>query len=364
MVAHPGGDEFAVLLSRLDANAAAAIEQARATAEKIRLALREPFEIEGQHCKISASIGVVMLEGNEQEPEELLKRADIAMYQAKEGGRDTIRFFDRSTEEQLNRRVSLEADLHVALEREQFIVHYQPQVDTAGKVIGVEALVRWQHPHRGLVMPGQFIGLAEETGLILPLGQWVLEQACRQINAWREHPGAARLAVSVNLCAHQIVQSDFVEHIRHTLKTLGTDPTKLQLELTESVLARNIDDVIDKMRQLVAMGVTFSLDDFGTGYSSLNYLKRLPLHQLKIDASFVRDLVTNPNDASITQTIIALGNSLDLEVIAEGVEDQIQRDFLIRQGCRYFQGYFFGRPQPAERLTELLEMTQANTQVP
>jgi diguanylate cyclase (GGDEF)-like protein/PAS domain S-box-containing protein len=357
-VAHPGGDEFAVLLDRLDAQTMPATDQARAIAERIRLAMREPFVFDGQHYTISASIGVVMFEGNEQEPEELFKRADIAMYQAKESGRNAIRFFDKVIETQLSRRVVLEADLHQAVEQRQFVLYYQPQVDTLGRILGVEALVRWQHPQRGLVFPGEFIGLAEETGLILPLGNWVLDQACEQIRVWRSNPAMAHLIVSVNLCAHQIFQSDFVETVQNTLKTRDTDPKKLQLELTESVLARNIDDVIDKMRQLVALGVTFSLDDFGTGYSSLNYLKRLPLHQLKIDASFVRDLETDPNDASITQTIIALGNSLDLEVIAEGVENQIQRDFLAGQGCRNFQGYFFGRPQPAEALTALMEATQ------
>jgi diguanylate cyclase (GGDEF)-like protein/PAS domain S-box-containing protein len=360
-VAHPGGDEFAVLLSRLGTDPETATDQAHATAEKIRLAMREPFEINAQHYKISVSIGVVMFEGNEQEPEELLKRADIAMYQAKESGRNAIRFFDKIIEMQLNRQVVLEADLHQALEKKQFILYYQPQVDTLGRFMGVEALVRWQHPQRGLVFPGEFIGLAEETGLILPLGQWVLEQACEQIKAWRNNPATAHLIVSVNLCAHQIFQSDFVETVTNTLRTYDTDPKKLQLELTESVLARNIDDVIEKMSRLVALGVTFSLDDFGTGYSSLNYLKRLPLHQLKIDASFVRDLVSDPNDASITQTIITLGDSLDLEVIAEGVENQIQKDILARQGCRFFQGYFFGRPQAVETLTELVEATQGTT---
>jgi diguanylate cyclase (GGDEF)-like protein/PAS domain S-box-containing protein len=360
-VAHTGGDEFAVMLSRLDANPAAATDQAHAAAEKIRMAMLEPFVIDGQHHKISVSIGVVMFNGREQVPEELLKRADIAMYQAKESGRNAIRFFDKLIEMQLNHKVELEADLNQALEKKQFILYYQPQVDTSGRVMGMEALVRWQHPQRGLVFPGEFIGLAEETGLILPLGQWVLEQACEQLGVWRNNPATADLIVSVNLCAHQIFQSDFVETITNTLRTHDTDPKKLQLELTESVLARNIDDVIDKMGQLVALGVTFALDDFGTGYSSLSYLKRLPLHQLKIDASFVRDLVTNPNDASITQTIITLGNSLDLEVIAEGVEQQVQKDLLALQGCRYFQGYFFGRPQPAATWTELLELTQSVT---
>ena len=349
------------MLGRLDTNPEIAAEQANAIAEKIRIAMQTPFVIDGQHHKISVSIGVVMFEGDENEPEELLKRADIAMYQAKANGRNAIRFFDKTIATQLNRQVTLEADLHLALEKGQFLVYYQPQFDTAGRVIGAEALVRWLHPQRGMVSPGEFIPLAEETGLILPLGQWVLEQACAQIKEWSENPAAADIIVAVNLSAHQIFQSNFVERVSATLKTHGADPLKLQLELTESVLAKNIDDVIEKMNQLVALGITFSLDDFGTGYSSLSYLKRLPLHQLKIDGSFVRDLVTNPSDASITQTILALGSSLELEVIAEGVETQEQRDKLVEQGCLYFQGYLFGHPQPAAQLTQLmnaaLEMT-------
>lgn len=360
-VAHPGGDEFAVLMTRLDANPSVAREQAQTMAEKLRAAMLEPFELEGQLYKISTSIGIVMFEGNEEGAEELFKRADIAMYQAKESGRNTIRFFDKAIEMQLGQRVTLEADLHQAILNQEFELYYQPQVNAAGRVLGVEALVRWRHPQRGLVLPGEFIALAEETGLILPLGQWVLEQACRQIHRWSTSPLTSELIVSVNLSAHQIFQPDFVARVSNALKACGTNPKNLQLELTESVLAKNIDDVIDKMRTLVGLGVTFSLDDFGTGYSSLNYLKRLPLHQLKIDASFVRDLMSDPNDVAITKTIIALGHSLDLEVIAEGVENEDQRDVLLRQGCPLLQGYLFGRPQPAEQLTELLLQTTATS---
>ena len=353
-VAHSGGDEFAVLLGRLDTDLQVATVQARAIAEKIRITLHEPFEIDGQHHKISVSIGIVMFEGNEAGPEELLKRADIAMYQAKGSGRNAIRFFDQVIQTQLDRQVTLEADLHAALTRQQFLLFYQPQVDAHGRIVGAEALVRWQHPQRGMVSPGEFIPLAEETGLILPLGQWVLEQACTQISQWSQNPHTAHLVVAVNISAHQLFQSDFVERVTETLQQLGASPKRLQLELTESVLAKNIEDVIAKMNQLVAIGVTFSLDDFGTGYSSLSYLKRLPMHQLKIDGSFVRDLLNSGNDASITQTIIALGDSLQLEVIAEGVELQSQKDLLAQQGCRLFQGYFFGRPQPATELTPLV----------
>lgn len=358
-VAHTGGDEFAVLLNRLDHTVELATEQTRALAEKIRVAMQEPFEITGQQHKLSVSVGIAMFLGDEANAEELLKRADIAMYQAKASGRNAIRFFDQVIEAQLTRQVSLEADLHRALKEDQFELFYQPQVNANGQVVGVEALVRWRHPQRGLVMPGEFIALAEENGLILPLGEWVLAEACRQLVAWRDKPATAGLVVAVNLCALQIFQNDFVASVVQILRQTGANPALLQLELTESVLAKNIDDVIDKMGQLAALGVTFSLDDFGTGYSSLNYLKRLPLHQLKIDGSFVRDLMLDPNDVAITKTIIALGQSLDLEVIAEGVETEDQRNVLLRQGCTLFQGYLFGRPQPEPVLTGLLDLAHS-----
>jgi len=354
MVAHTGGDEFAVLLDQLDADPQRAVEQARAMAEQLRSNLREPFGIDSNYHQMSISLGVVMFDGPDTGADELLKRADIAIYQAKAGGRNAIRFFDHVIEAQLSQQVALEADLQQALTQNQFLVHYQPQFDGEGQLVGAEALVRWQHPQRGLVMPGHFIPLAEETGLILPLGQWVLEQACVQIERWRTHPVLGEIVVSVNVCAHQLLQANFVESVTAILMATGANPGRLQLELTESVLADNVEDVIDKMRRLVALGVNFSLDDFGTGYSSLSYLKRLPLQQLKIDRSFVRDLETDPNDVAITQTIIALGRSLGLEVIAEGVETQAQRDILRQQGCQLFQGYFYARPQALADLADLV----------
>ena len=359
LVAHTGGDEFAILLEQLEPQRAA--EQARELAERLRRSLHDPIAIEGQHHQISVSIGVAMYEGAATGADELLKRADMAMYEAKAGGRNAIRFFDQEIATQVSRRVTLEAELHQALAQQQLRVHYQPQFDDEGRMVGAEALVRWQHPQRGLVAPGHFIPLAEETGLILPLGQWVLEQVCQQLADWRGHPVLGQLVVSVNLCAHQLLQSNFVENVSQVLNSTGADARKLQLELTESVLAHNIDDVSHKMRRLVALGVLFSLDDFGTGYSSLSYLKRLPIQQLKIDASFVRDLQTDPNDATITQTIIALGHSLGLEVIAEGVETEAQRDILQRQGCRLFQGYLYARPQALVDLVDLVEKTHKST---
>lgn len=354
LVAHTGGDEFAVLLERLDADPERAGQQARELAEKLRHSMREPFGIGSQYHQMSVSIGVALFDGPDTGADELLKRADMAMYQAKAVGRNAIRFFDHEIAVQLSQRVALEADLYQALAQHQFRVFYQPQFDSAGRMVGAEALVRWLHPERGLVMPGQFIALAEETGLILPLGQWVLEQVCHQIKRWRGQPVLGELVISVNLCAHQILQANFVESVTSVLMATGADASRLQLELTESVLAHSIDDASDKMRRLVALGVQFALDDFGTGYSSLSYLKRLPIQQLKIDASFVRDLQTDPNDVAITQTIIALGQSLGLEVIAEGVENGAQRDILQQQGCRLFQGYFYARPQALEDLVALV----------
>ena len=354
LVAHTGGDEFAILLDHLDADPERAATQARELAEQLRHSMREPFSIDNQYQQISVSIGVAMFDGPQTGADELLKRADMAMYEAKASGRNAIRFFDHDIATHLQQRVTLEAELNQALALHQFRVHYQPQFDSGGRMVGAEALVRWQHPQHGLVAPGRFIPLAEDTGLILPLGQWVLEQVCHQVAIWREHPVLGQLVVSVNLCAHQLLQANFVESVTSTLMASGADPARLQLELTESVLAHNMEDVSEKMRRLVKLGVNFSLDDFGTGYSSLSYLKRLPIQQLKIDASFVRDLQSDPNDVAITQTIIALGHSLGLEVIAEGVETEAQRDILLSQGCRLFQGYLYARPQALADLVDLV----------
>ena len=354
LVAHTGGDEFAVLLEGLDPDAERASAQARNLAEKLRSSMHEPFGIDSQYHQMSVSIGVALFDGPDTGADELLKRADIAMYEAKASGRNAIRFFDHDIAMHLSQRVALEAELNQALALQQFRVFYQPQFDSSGRMVGAEALVRWLHPQRGLVMPGQFIPLAEETGLILPLGQWVLDHVCQQIERWRGQPVLGELVISVNLCAHQLLQANFVESVTSVLMATGADASRLQLELTESVLAHNIDDATHKMRRLVALGVQFALDDFGTGYSSLSYLKRLPIQQLKIDASFVRDLQTDPNDVVITQTIIALGQSLGLEVIAEGVETEAQRDILRQQGCQLFQGYFYARPQALADLVDLV----------
>ena len=287
-----------------------------------------------------------------------MKQADLAMYKSKAAGRNALRFFDPDMETSVMERAALEADLREAIEQRQFLLHYQPQL-ADGRLTGCEVLVRWQHPLRGMVSPAEFIPLAEETGLILPLGHWVLEAACRQLAHWAARPATADLTLAVNVSAHQFRQAGFVDQVLAVLKNTGANPQRLKLELTESLLVDNVEDIIGKMFALKAKGVGFSLDDFGTGYSSLAYLKRLPLDQLKIDQSFVRDVLSDPNDAAIARTVIALAASLGLGVIAEGVETEAQRDFLAASGCHAYQGYLFSRPLPVDKFEELLAAREA-----
>jgi diguanylate cyclase (GGDEF)-like protein/PAS domain S-box-containing protein len=340
-----GGDEFVVLLVNLGAQPLEAARQAEVIGQKVLAALREPYPLEPITYHLTASLGITLLGGTEIENiEEPLKRADLAMYQAKASGRNAVRFFDPKIQADMAARLALEASLREALERQQFVLHYQPQVDGAGRVTGAEVLVRWMHPERGLVSPGEFIPVAEETGLILPLGQWVLETACHQLAGWAGHPDLGQLTVSVNVSELQFRQADFVDQVVAALTDSGARADLLKLELTEGLLVTEFDDVIAKMSALKARGVGFSLDDFGTGYSSLAYLKRLPLDQLKIDQGFVRDILVDPNDAAIARMVIVLAQSLGLSVIAEGVETNAQRDMLATQGCHAYQGYLFSRP--------------------
>jgi EAL domain-containing protein (putative c-di-GMP-specific phosphodiesterase class I) len=287
---------------------------------------------------------------------ELLQRADLAMYQAKAQGRNTLCFFDPAMQAAASARSALEGDIRQGLQRNEFLLHYQPVVDAAGEVLGAEALVRWMHPQRGMVSPGEFIPLAEQTGLILPLGRRVMRLACEQLAQWAAMPGTAGWSVSVNVSAQEFRHPHFVQQVLDTLRESGASPRRLKLELTESLMLHDVEDSILKMQALRTLGVGFSLDDFGTGYSSLGYLKRLPLDQLKIDQSFVRDVLTDPNDAAIACTIITLASSLGLDVVAEGVETEGQRAFLLRNGCQQFQGYLFGRPGPADSLQMLLKI--------
>ncbi|MES2878924.1 MAG: EAL domain-containing protein [Pseudomonadota bacterium] len=354
-VARLGGDEFVVMLENLSNNCSEAADQAKTVGEKILCALHEPFELApGQDYRSSSSIGVTLFDAPHNNSEDLMKRADLAMYQAKAAGRNALRFFDPAMQAAVSARAALEADLRDGLKREQFVLHYQPQVNDAGHVTGAESLLRWQHPQRGLVPPNEFIPLAEDTGLILPLGNWVLETACRQLAQWAADPARAELCMAVNVSAGQMHQTDFVERVLAVLVQTGANPKRLKLELTESLLLNDIEDTISKMNRLKTHGVSFSLDDFGTGYSSLSYLKRLPLEQLKIDRSFVRDILTDPNDAAIARTVVALAHSLGLTVIAEGVETEAQRELLARQGCYAYQGYLFSRPLPIAALEDFL----------
>jgi EAL domain-containing protein (putative c-di-GMP-specific phosphodiesterase class I) len=286
--------------------------------------------------------------------EDLLRHADVAMYQAKMAGRNAIRFFDPHMQMALEARAAMEADLRHALEKQQFHLCYQVQVDSLRRALGAEVLLRWDHPGRGLVSPMQFIPLAEETGLIGPIGLWVLQSACAQLKAWQNSAQTRDLTLAVNVSAKQFRQPDFVAQVNRVLLESGAKHSQLKLELTESTVLENVEDTIHKMRELKLLGVSFSLDDFGTGYSSLQYLKRLPLDQIKIDQSFVRDVVSDPNDAAIVQTIIAMTEALGLQVIAEGVETEEQNEFLDKHGCHAFQGYLFSKPVALELFEAML----------
>ncbi|MBV8469155.1 MAG: EAL domain-containing protein [Burkholderiaceae bacterium] len=346
IVARLGGDEFVVVLTELNEhphNAAMAVEM---ICEKILAELNRPYALSGHTYHNTCSIGVALFAGPRQSVDELMKRADMAMYQAKAAGRNAVRFFDPEMQAAVSARVSMENDLRQAVELGQFVLHFQPQLDLQGRVIGAEALVRWQHPVKGLVAPAEFIPLAESTDLILPLGEWVLRTAYSHLLAWSYQPKMTGLTLAVNVSARQFSAPGFVDQVKAVIELAPPLSARLKLELTEGLLLEDAEAVISRMVHLKSAGVGFSMDDFGTGYSSLSYLKRLPLDQLKIDQSFVRDVLTDPNDAVISKTIIALGQTLGLNVIAEGVESLEQRDFLAQAGCHCYQGYFFSKPLP------------------
>jgi diguanylate cyclase (GGDEF)-like protein/PAS domain S-box-containing protein len=359
-VARPGSDEFVVMLEGLSPEVDHAAIQAQEVAERVQTALRPPLDLVGEDYRCTASIGISLFRSSETTVDELMRQADAAMYQVKRLGRDRIHFFDAGMQGALEERIALETSLRKAVPG-QLLLHYQPQIDDEGKVFGAEVLVRWQHPEKGLIPPAAFIPLAEESGLILPIGRWVLETACRSLHTWETSPATRHLLLSVNVSAVQFHQPDFVDQVLAVIDATGADPTRLKLELTESMLLENADKVIPGMAALKARGIRFSLDDFGTGFSSLSYLKRLPLNQLKIDQSFVRDVESDPNDAAIVRTIIALGQSLGLNVIAEGVETDGQRNFLAVHGCKQFQGYLFGRPVPVEEFEQMLGGWRSNS---
>ena len=357
-VARLGGDEFVVMLENLSELGDEAASQAELVGEKILAALSQAYLLGGHEHLGSASIGVTLFGGLQETTDDLLKQADLAMYQAKAAGRNALRFFDPEMQAVVSARAMLETELRNGIREGQFILHYQAQVDADGQVMGAEALVRWQHPRLGMVFPTAFIPLAEETGLILPLGLWVLEAACAQLGAWAARPETAGLSLAVNVSGRQLHQADFVEQVLGGLERNGAAPGKLKLELTESLLMDDVEGSIAKMNALKARGVGFALDDFGTGYSSLAYLKLLPLTLLKIDRSFVTDILSDPNAAAIATTVVALARSLGLAVIAEGVETEAQRRFLAQNGCDACQGYLFSRPLPLAAFEDLLRLKE------
>ena len=345
-VARLGGDEFLVVLEGLGAERAEAAALAQQIAEKILNHLNNHYLLDGEDYFNSPSIGICLFGDQPVQTDELLKQADQAMYNAKASGRNTLRFFDPEMQTATAQRFAMQNDIREALQQQQFQLYYQPQVDNAGVIIGAEALIRWLHPLRGMIPPLDFIPIAEDSGLILPMGNWIFATACTQLLSWSKALPTAGIILSINVSARQFQQPHFVEQLLAIIERSGADPHHLKLELTESMLIANQQDIITKMDALKIHGIKFSLDDFGTGYSSLSYLKRLPISELKIDKSFVNDILTDANDAAIARMIIRLAQSMELSVIAEGVETKEQRDWLEREGCLQYQGYYFGRPVP------------------
>ena len=354
-VARLGGDEFIVLLEDIDESMPVASQKAGLVAEKIRFALAEPYVLNDYVFHSSPSVGISMYLGNTESVDTLMKNADMAMYQVKDSGRNAVLFFDPMMQLAVTARAELEADLRSALPKQQMQLYYQLQVDGKRRPIGAEVLIRWKHPWRGMVSPALFISVAEESGLILDIGHWVIETACQQIAKWAHDEQLNQLNLAINVSARQFQQPDFVTQLKDCMARHGIRSERLKLELTEGVVLADVAEVVLKMHQLKALGFRLSLDDFGTGYSSLAYLKQLPLDQLKIDQSFVRDITTDPNDAVMVKTIIAMGQNFHLDVIAEGVETEEQLDFLKQNGCMAYQGYLFSKPVPVDAFEALLK---------
>ena len=346
-----GGDEFVVLLHAASESVSTVVDQAWVVAEKIKDTLNEPFVLNANPYQLSTSIGIALFPDNHKSPETILQQADTAMYRSKTSGRNAISFFNPGMQEAADLRLKLEQDIRTAIENNQFILFYQPQVDAKGSVVSMEALIRWEHPEKGILPPADFIPVAEESGLILGMGQWILLEACNRIKAW-QNAGVNPPRIFVNVGPRQFRQPDFVEQVKHAIDTNGIAPQRLGIELTESVMIIDMDDTLAKIQALKALGIAVAVDDFGTGYSSLMYLKQLPIDTLKIDQRFVRDILTDANSAVIVETIIAMARHLDLSVIAEGVETPRQLALLRQQGCPAFQGNYFSHPLPAARYAE------------
>jgi diguanylate cyclase (GGDEF)-like protein len=357
-VARLGGDEFVVLLSGLEGKRSTVVRQARGVAEKLRHLLAEPMLLDGQRLQVTPSIGIALIPDHGDTPADLLKRADIALYRAKDSGRNCIQLFRNTMQKAASERLRLENDLRLALARGEFELHFQPQVDARNnQIIGAEALLRWCHPTLGAQSPALFIHVLEESGLILEVGGWVLAEACHACAQLLKDGlvDASQFSLCVNISPRQFRQNDFVERVESSLAASKLPAGMLKLEITEGIVIQNIDDTIAKMNRLKRVGVSFAMDDFGTGYSSLTYLKRLPVDVLKIDQSFVRDATLDVNDAEIIRAIVAMARSLGLAMIAEGVEQRDQLDFLQQQGCHHYQGYLFSKPVPLTQFRSLLE---------
>jgi diguanylate cyclase (GGDEF)-like protein len=357
-VARLGGDEFVVLLSGLEGTRSEVSDQVREVADTIRELLSEPMFLDGQRLQVTPSIGIALIPDHGSTPTDLLKRADIALYRAKDSGRNTAQMYHNTMQKAASERLRMETDLRLALSRGEFRVHYQPQVDARGdRIVGAEALVRWNHPDLGAQSPTEFIKVLEDSGLILEVGTWILDEACQAFKQLIDDGlvNPYKFSLCVNISPRQFRQNDFVERVENSLATYGLPCTLLKLEITEGIVIQNLEDTISKMRRLKKLGVSFAMDDFGTGYSSLTYLKRLPVDTLKIDQSFIRDATSDPNDAEIIRAIVAMAHSLDLKVIAEGVETAEQLEFLQGLDCHFYQGYLHSRPLPVEEFQKLLK---------
>lgn len=353
IVARLSGDEFGVLLEDLGDNAEEAARQAQLIAQRVLMGIAQPYTLENREYRCTASVGITLIDGAGRAVEEIVREADLATSRASSAGRSSLRFFEPCLQEAVSTRVTMEEELRLAIDRGEFFLCYQPQIKGA-RVVGAEALIRWRHPMRGLVPPDEFIPLAEETGLILPLGDWVLETACRQISNWSRSRDLSGVTIAVNVSARQIHQPNFAEKVLSILKNTGIAPRQLEIELTETSLVNDIEGVIKTMRVLKEHGLRFSVDDFGVGYSSLSYLKRLPLDKLKIDRAFVRDILVEPSSSAIAQAIISICHAMNLSVVAEGVETEAQRERLAQLGCHTFQGFLFSKPLPGPDFELLL----------
>ncbi len=352
-VARLGGDEFVVTLEALSSQEEEAASHAETVAEKIRTELSQPYQLRGVEHSSSPSIGVSLYRGHQSSLDDVMKQADLAMYQAKSSGRNRVCFFDPAMQVVMELRAELEKDLRACIRHNQLQLYYQMQVDDSGRIVGAEALIRWNHPQRGMVSPATFIPLSEEIGMILPIGDWVIEQACAQLRQWEMDPAMRHIVLSINVSPRQLNQAWFVEQVKEMLEKYGVRPSRLKLELTESFILNDVEEAIVKMQELRDIGIRFAMDDFGTGYSSLAYLNRLPLEQLKIDQSFIRDIASNKHSSIMVRTIINIASNFGLEIIAEGVETDEQLAFLRQYGCNRYQGYLFGRPVPLAEFERL-----------